>query len=183
MWAQKHADTVKLKLKEELTLKGTQTIELLLEKSKVQLEPDRCSHDPRTWWGDWGDGVQRDAVFLHCKTSSGSKVPSRLIHPCQWGDLVHGQRSEMGCRTLPDHAHPLWMACSVRTACWKGATMRIWTLLHFPKVCVLTGLGPRSVTGADWGQCGHSWGHTCLSLVYQCMLCLILTELWMNYAG
>lgn len=39
---------VQLNMKEELTLKGTQSIEPLLGKSKVQLEPGRCSHAPRT---------------------------------------------------------------------------------------------------------------------------------------
>lgn len=55
---------VKLKLKEELTLKGTQTIELLLEKRKVQLEPDRCGHDLRTWQGTGAMG--RDGMLPSC---------------------------------------------------------------------------------------------------------------------
>lgn len=88
----------KLKLKEELTLKGTQTVEPLLEKSKVQLEPDRCSHDPRTWWGN---DVQRDVVFLDQRYLLDTWQPlARLIHPCQWSDLVHCQRSEVGFRVL-----------------------------------------------------------------------------------
>lgn len=161
----------------------------LLERSKVQLEPGRFSHNLRTWRGSKAIVCNRTCLVFFCIVTP---LPDIIftysdlwlaLSICASGlqsNLVHFQRSEMGWRTWHDYSYPLGISCDVQTLhvgkkpkwgfeplCFSPAFV-FWLVWVPALLLVLTGtsVGNREAT--------------CASLVCWCIYCFILAQLLMN---